>query len=204
MKIADTFQHTLTRVFDYSEYKLYVKARYEEGKTTGEGYFDQYLEYTKLNIARNDRIDKNIEILPELEEILGKLESDIRILAITEGWCGDSPQNLPLFAKMEELSKGKIQLDIILRDENLKVMDEFLTNGGRSIPKVIFMDKISNIILAEWGPRPKPVQEMVKENKESGKKSKEEIAVDIQKWYNKDNMRTIQGEVIGIFRELGV
>ena len=203
MKIASTFEHTITRVFDYEEYEQYIEARFEEGQTTGEGYPDSYLDYTKMNLYRMKRLDKTAQLNAELTQIASSLQSEIRILVITEGWCGDSAQNLPVFGKLEQASKGNITLEFIMRDDNLEVMDEFLTNGGRSIPKAIFMDKTSGVVLGEWGPRPKPVMDIVMQNKETGAMSKEEQAFAIQKWYNQDKTETLQSEIISIFKEMG-
>ena len=58
-------------------------------------------------------------------------------LVLTEAWCGDAAQSLPIINKMAEVSDN-ITLRLILRDENLDVMDQFLQNGrSRSIPKLI-------------------------------------------------------------------
>ena len=55
---------------------------------------------------------------------------------------------------------SNINLQLVLRDENLELMDLFLTNGGRSIPKLIALDKDLNILFT-WGPRPQTATNMV-------------------------------------------
>ena len=57
-------------------------------------------------------------------------------LIITEGWCGDAAQCIPTIEKIAAESKN-IETHYVLRDENLDLIDEYLTNNARSIPKLI-------------------------------------------------------------------
>ena len=103
-------------------------------------------------------------------------------------------QNLPVVQKMVEYQPN-IDLKLIFRDEHLDVMDAFLTNGGRSIPKLIMLDEGSLAELGQWGPRPAPVQEMVIEFKETGGEYSK-FSERVQKWYNADRTETVQREFI--------
>ena len=69
------------------------------------------------------------------------------------GWCGDAAQILPVINKMAEVS-DKIDLRIVLRDDNENLMNLFLTNGTKSIPKLIIIDKATNKVINDFGPRP--------------------------------------------------
>ncbi|MHC8520324.1 thioredoxin family protein [Rossellomorea sp. H39__3] len=61
------------------------------------------------------------------------------MIAITEDWCGDAMVNIPILLKLAEAAG--IEVKMILRDENLELMDQYLTNGtSRSIPIFIFID----------------------------------------------------------------
>jgi hypothetical protein len=113
-------------------------------------------------------------------------------MIITEAWCGDAANILPVVVKMAEADK-RVSLKIILRDQNLKIMERFLTNGARAIPIVIFFDDNFNE-LASWGARPKPAQQIVISHKENPVKSIDEVIVDLQKWYIEDKGQTIQNE----------
>ncbi|MDF2722696.1 MAG: thioredoxin, partial [Paenibacillus sp.] len=53
-----------------------------------------------------------------------------------------------------------IPVEVLIMEENLDTMDQFLTMGGRSIPVVIFADT-GGFVLGQWGPRPKHVQEVM-------------------------------------------
>ena len=67
-------------------------------------------------------------------------------MVISEGWCGDAAQILPVINKMALVS-NKIEFRIVLRDENPALMDAFLTNGGKAIPKVIMIDNESGEVI---------------------------------------------------------
>ena len=125
-------------------------------------------------------------------------------LVLTEGWCGDAAQILPVLDKMEKISEH-IEMKLILRDENLDVMDAYLTNGGRSIPKLLVLDAHTNEVLGSWGPRPSELQEIVMaereeikkiEDKQARKQANQELAIRAQKWYAKDKTLSIQREVL--------
>ena len=53
--------------------------------------------------------------------------------------CGDAAHVLPVLNKFAE-NDTTITLSILLRDDNEELMDRFLTNGTRSIPKLIILN----------------------------------------------------------------
>jgi Thioredoxin len=61
-----------------------------------------------------------------------------KILALAEAWCGDVYRELPTVARIAEATG--MRLRIFLRDENPDIMDEFLSNDGKSraIPVFVF------------------------------------------------------------------
>ena len=117
-----------------------------------------------LNDRRMKRLDKTIKISEETIQEFQKVKQPQTWLVLTEGWCGDAAQNLPILDKIAS-DTANIDLKIVLRDENLDLMDLFLTNGGRSIPKLIALDKDNNV-LDFWGPRPTIATKMVADYKE--------------------------------------
>ncbi|WP_042143011.1 thioredoxin family protein [Paucisalibacillus sp. EB02] len=100
--------------------------------------------------------------LPEDEEFFSKLRNkNLRVIVITEDWCGDAMMNTPVLLHLAE--KNDMEVRMILRDSNLELMDQYLTNGkSRSIPIFIFIDERGNEV-AKWGPRAEPVQNYVDE-----------------------------------------
>jgi hypothetical protein len=61
-----------------------------------------------------------------------------KALAIAEAWCGDVYRELPTMARVAEAAG--MELRVFLRDENPDIMDEFLSNDGKSraIPVFVF------------------------------------------------------------------
>ena len=102
---------------------------------------------------------------------------------------------------MEEASNGKIKMDLVLRDDNLELMDLFLTNGGRSIPKLICFDAETKAELATWGPRPAEAQELFKKLKSEGT-PKEEFIAAIHNWYANDKTQKLQLELAELLKQV--
>jgi len=179
----------------YQDYFNLLENLLAEGKTTGENHSETMLNYAKMNIQRMKRLEKTIRLSKTLEQALAQIkENKLIFLVITEGWCGDAAQNIPLLNKMEEVSSG-IELKLILRDENLEVMDQFLTNGGRSIPKLIVLDAENHEVLGSWGPRAKPAQEMVLDFKKEENGDFQEFVKKLQLWYSQDKTQSQQKEL---------
>jgi len=186
--------------YTYSDYRNLVDSEFEKGRTTGPNQGDDYLNYTKMNIQRMNRLDKTIELDDELITKLKAQPCKVNWLLITEAWCGDAAQNVPILSKMAEASPN-IELRLILRDENLQIMDQYLTNGGRAIPKLIILDGDMNEITT-WGPRPSIVQEMVMENKRTDTMPYSEFGKVVQKWYAKDKGKALQLEMMTIIEQM--
>ncbi len=88
----------------------------------------------KLNLSRSARVEKQFVPSDELIEALNKISAPQLWIVLTESWCGDSAQNLPIIAKISELSKN-VGLQILLRDSNPEIMDQYLTNWNAQYSK---------------------------------------------------------------------
>lgn len=121
----------------------------------------------------------------------------LRVIVLTEDWCGDAMLNLPILLKIAE--KIQMEVRILLRDENLELMDQYLTNGtSRSIPIFIFINE-NGEEKAVWGPRAEEIQAFVeqkmaslpaKEDPSFDEKRKEMIAVMTKKYVNDTQLWT--------------
>lgn len=186
---------TISKTYNYRQYLDLFIGLFKNGKVTGLEQLPDRLEATALNIQRTKKWDKIAKIKPELEEILKKVDQPMNWLVITEGWCGDSSQNLPFINKMAEAS-DKIDLRIILRDENPEIMNQFLTNGTKSIPKLVCLNP-ENEVLWTWGPRPEGIIKLVEEFKQKNPAyTKEEFHQNLHLWYAKDRGSLIQDDFI--------
>ena len=178
---------------DYEMYRSMIDELLDEGKTTGSNQSEDLTEYTRLNVHRMKRLDKQVQLRDSLKGKLQDVQQPLTWLVLTEGWCGDAAQNIPVIAKMAEENED-IDLKLILRDDNLDIMDEYLTNGGRSIPKLICLDTETLDEKGSWGPRPQKLQKGAMEWKEDPDISMEEWAERVHKWYAVDKADKIQDE----------
>ena len=186
----------LERAISYAQYIKLIDELLAEGKTTGANQSDAMLGYAKLNRQRMYRLSKTIELSDDVKISVQKSRRKQIWLIITEGWCGDAAQNVPVIEKIAAES-DKIETRYVLRDENLELMDQYLTKGARSIPKLIVLDAESLEVLGRWGSRPAPAQEMFYELKIEGM-DKGQISEILQRWYNEDRGRSLQAELVEI------
>lgn len=85
-----------------------------------------------------------------------KGRDDVRCSILMADWCGDVVRNIPVVFRA--LEAGGVLVEVLIMEEHLDTMDQFLTFGGRSIPVVLFTDAEGRV-LGKWGPRPTYVQE---------------------------------------------
>lgn len=198
-------QSIIDKAYSYPSYRQMIDELFADNKTTGDDHSEAMLDYTKLNLSRMKRLDKKSRLTNETLEELAKMRRSVIWLVITEGWCGDAAQIVPVLNHMANENEH-ISLKLILRDKNLDIMDAFLTNGGRSIPKILVLDAATLEILTTWGPRPEVAQEIVLSAKvkasavddlELKTKIQKASAKDLHLWYAKDKTRAIQEEFLG-------
>ncbi len=189
-------QSLISEAYTYASYREFLDGLLAEGKTTGANQSESMINYATLNQKRMRKWEKIGKITPELMGKVQAIDQKMTWLVITEGWCGDAAQNLPFLNKMAELNPN-IDLRFVLRDENLSLMEGFLTNGGRSIPKLIALDD-SLEVLGTWGPRPEPMQKAFLANKVSQEKTGKEFTEYLHLWYAKDKGLTLQNEFLAI------
>jgi len=182
---------TFSKGLDYPTYRSLIKSLLSENKTTGSNHSEAMIAYTKMNEQRMNRWDKKINLEAELSNEIAEL-TRTNWLVISEAWCGDAAQNIPFIAKLAA-ENSTIDLRFILRDEHPEIMDQYLTNGAKSIPILVMMDENFND-LATWGPRPEPVQKMVMEAKEKPNLDQPKFIESIHKWYAIDKNKTISNE----------
>lgn len=166
-----------------------------KGENKAEIYQDEaFVEYTRLNQRRQKRWNKTGQLSDKVRQFFQRLDREIQVVVITEPWCGDSAHALPFIQKMVELN-DRVTLDIQLRDEDSE-MDQYLTNGSRSIPMVIFRDQ-SGKDLGVWGPRPNGATKLRDELLNSVENVVER-KTQLQQWYNADKGREIQKEILAL------
>ncbi|MCB9236037.1 MAG: thioredoxin family protein [Bacteroidia bacterium] len=183
----------LQKGISYADYLRLIDDLLLDGKTTGPNQSEDLTHYAVLNRARMKRLDKTFEMDPDLRKLLQNLDKKWFWVVLTEGWCGDAAQNVPILAALAAAHPG-IDFRILLRDEHPEVMAAYLTNGGKAIPKLIVLEADTLAEVGVWGPRPAPAQEMVMAFKANPTEPYSEFVKKVQAWYNHDGNATIQQE----------
>ena len=189
----------IKKAFNFEEYINLIDGLLAKGKTTGPNQSETMFNYGRLNRQRMKRLNKTVKLSDSLVE-KARNSKKLIWLIITEGWCGDAAQSIPVIEKIASENKN-IETLYVLRDENLELMDRYLTNNARSIPKLIVLDGETLEELGSWGPRPKPAMDYFYQMRESGME-KSQMMENIQRWYLKDREQTIQKEFEKLFDDV--
>lgn len=191
-------QADIDKSMDYSHYRNLVDDLLSQGLSTGENQSESMTHYSRMNVHRMEKWDKIGKLNLNLIDRLNTLTMPQTWLVLTEGWCGDAAQNLPFIAKMVTHAP-EIRLRFLLRDQNIHIMDKYLTNGGRSIPKLIALDSEMNELF-NWGPRPKYAQDFVMQKRSDGVPYKV-YSEELHKWYARDKGNALQREFLALLGE---
>lgn len=191
--------NSLANTYTYETYRTRIQNLLAEGKSSGDEQSDEILAYSQLNETRMNRLDKTIKITSETEAFLSALNTEYIWLVLSEGWCGDAAQILPIINKMAQVS-DKVELQIVFRDENPELMNLFLTNGGKAVPKMIILDKRTLEVVADWGPRPADAIKLILDYKAKHGIVDETAKADLQMWYLHDKGVSTQNEIVSLLK----
>jgi len=197
INVKSLIEESITKSMSYQDYRALVAKLVEEDGTTGPNQTEALIEYTKMNDRRMKRWDKTLKISEEAQAQISNNEKPMTWLVLTESWCGDAAHVMPAINKVAELNEN-IDFKVVLRDENEGLMDAFLTNGGRSIPKLILLDKATNEVIDTFGPRPSTATQMVVDYKTEHGQLTPEFKEDLQRWYNKDKGQTVVSDLANL------
>ncbi len=153
----------------------------------------QRLEFTQLNLHRTERILRTWQPSAALAAELARLTRAQTWLVLTEPWCGDSAQCLPCIEVMAGLQPA-ISLRMVLRDENLDLMDQYLTKGKRSIPRLVAFDAEGNETFG-WGPRPAAAQAVFDQAKAEDL-AKPDLLERLHLFYGRDRGAALDAEFV--------
>ena len=175
----------LEKAMGYNDYRSLMATLALEGKSTGKNQNEELANYTLLNERRMKRLDKTIKVDADTETKIKDFDKKVTWLVLTESWCGDAAQTIPVMNKLAVLN-DHISLKLLLRDENVELMQRFLSNGAMAIPKLIAVDGDTTEVIGEWGSRPTAAAKMVMEEKANFGRLRPEFKQTLQQWYNKD------------------
>ena len=181
------YSEYLDKAVEYTSYQsLFVEKSENPDSYT-------YGQYIPMNLQRSSRLDRTFKLTEEQVKIAQNAPQQTW-LVISEHWCGDASQTVPVMAKIAEASQGNISLRLVYRDEVPELMQAHLTNGGMAVPKIVKLDAKKQLI-NDWGPRPLEAQNLViklKSNPETAAKYSEEL----HKWYAKDKQQSTVKELL--------
>ncbi|WP_040280470.1 thioredoxin family protein [Psychroserpens damuponensis] len=195
--VNNIITNSLKQAINYQDYRALVQQLVLEESSTGNDKTEALANYTMLNDRRMKRWDKTLKVSEETKEKAFNFKGDVTWLVITESWCGDAAHVIPALNKIAELSPN-IDLKLVFRDENEALMDQFLTNGGRAIAKLIMIDNTTGNVLASYGPRPTEATKMVNDYKAAHGQLTPEFKEDLQGWYNKNKGQNVMQDVISL------
>ncbi|WPQ60516.1 thioredoxin family protein [Chitinophaga sancti] len=156
-----------------------------------------YLNYTKLNWTRMNRWLKTGKLTDAFKTAIQNINTYQHWIIITEPWCGDAAHSVP-FLEMASHLNPLIKVTYELRDSEPFRINQYLTNNGKSIPKLIIRNA-DGYDLATWGPRPKDCQEMYK-RLTAEKADFDTVKMEIQKWYNANKGQDLQEEMTELLK----
>lgn len=198
--MKEIIQNAIQNSFSYAEYRKLASDLVAQGKPTGHDLSEALAHYAELNETRMNRLEKTITLTDAVIQTLQNSSKNAIWLVLAESWCGDAAQILPVLNKMSEASNS-IQLNIVLRDDHDALMQLFLTNGAKSIPKLIILDAQTLNVLADWGPRPLGAKQLIEEYKATHGVVDETGKIELQKWYLHDKGISIQQEILEIMSQ---
>lgn len=155
---------------------------------------EQYLVTVVKNRELWHGVHQRVRLPEDLLERARELPGGWNLLALSEDWCGDAVNTLPVLARFA--AEAGWSFRVLERDENLDIMDAHLTNGrSRSIPIVIVYDEAFREV-GWWGPRPAEIQAWVmSEGLEMSSPDRYKV---VRRWYAKDRGRTTIAELLDI------
>lgn len=194
--IKDALKEAIT----YNELVELINELTINNSTTGEEKTEALINYTKLNQRRFKRWNKTLKVSDEVKNEIVKYKNPITWLVLTESWCGDAAHVMPAMNKVAKLNEN-IDIKVVMRDEHPELMDAFLTNGNRSIPKVIMLDNETNKVLGSYGPRPSNATKLVNDYKSNYGKLTPEFKENLQRWYNKDKGQNTINDLVELLKK---
>lgn len=192
--LREVFTH---KGFDYQKLLNNIHRRIEETDSSklDEKSKKRY-QIIKLNYHRYLRIQKIFKVSEQLKKVVTSLEKPQLWLIITEESCGDSAQTIPCIYNISQFNP-KITLKFIYRDENLDLMDQFLTNGKRRIPKLIAFDEEGNELF-RWGPRPGEADKLFYQIRDDEGRGKDAALEKVHLWFSKDRCKSFNQEFVDL------
>jgi len=197
METQNAFDKVMQRGISYNQYLNEFEFEINNSDPNKFNEHDLNLfNFKKLNFQRTSRIHKTFKPSEKIISAMKSIDNPQFWMVITENWCGDSAQSLPYIYEISKLNSN-IEMKIILRDKNLDIMDNYLTDGkSRSIPKMVVFNEFGEELF-QWGPRPTELVNQIDIWKSEGL-SKDDYIETIHLWYAKNKGKNLEAELIAL------
>lgn len=199
ISVQDIISKSVRKSISYPQYRAEVEALVANNSTSGNEKTEALIDYTMLNDRRMRRWDKTVKVSEEVKAKVAAYKNNVTWLVQTESWCGDAAHVIPVINKIAELS-DHIELKLVYRDENETLMRAFLTNGAKSIPKLIMIDNHSGEVLDTFGPRPSDATQLVLDYKAEHGVLTPEFKEELQHWYNADKGQNTINDLLKLLK----
>lgn len=178
------------------------RERFETGAT-----YEEYRQAASKHERLWNGIYDHLRVPDDVKQRLDNLPGKRSVLVLAEDWCGDAASLVPILAKLADAAPQTIELRVFAREENLDIMDQHLSHGGRAIPVAIVFDDEMNK-LGWWGPRPGPAQSLFREkirDFRAGRLTDKALQVNkpLLRWYRQDRGRHTMDEFLTILERGG-
>lgn len=197
LQLSEIIERSFSQSYSYKEFRDLMDDLLTRNQSTAKVQEESLTEYSKMNQRRMKRWEKTLKISEEAASKIKAYKGKLIWLVITESWCGDAAHSMPVMNKLAELNSD-IEIKVVLRDEHEELMNQFLTNGGKSIPKLVMYQPETKKVIAEWGPRPTTATQMVEAYKTKHGKLDAEFKEELQRWYNKDKGQTTIENILAL------
>lgn len=186
---------------NFLAYYQYCKSIAEQPLSAQKAPYNQpdYLDYVQLNWSRMNRWLKNGQLSGALVNLIKDIKSAQNWLIITEPWCGDAAHSVPFMELLSEVNP-LITIRYELRDSEPFSINQYLTNGSKSIPKLVVRNAEGHDLFT-WGPRPVGCQ-VIYTDLSAREAGFEELKIALQKWYNADKGQALQEELLALLAQV--
>ena len=192
------------KLFSYEEYRDSLEKMVHGEPSDFPVQPGDKVRFLPINLQRMRRMEKTLSLQPDLQKLLLNIHTPLLWVVIAEPWCGDGAQNLPVFHRMAH-TNPLIELKIILRDTNSDFMDQYLTDGKRSIPILICYNAETGEELFTWGARPSSLEkEIVTFKEQNPGYDHDSFLVFVHGWYAKDKGNGVQEDFVKLISNFNV
>src|ERR1051326_7932789 len=190
------------KLFSYEDYRDNIDKMIHGQSSDLPVQADDKMRFLPLNLQRMKRMEKTVFPDAKLQALLQQINKPLQWIVLAEPWCGDGAQNLPVLNTMAK-TNVLIDLKVLLRDSNPDIMDRYLSDGKRSIPKLVCFDTESGEELFTWGARPSSLEkEIISFKEQNPAYNHDDFLAFVHSWYARDKGKGIQEDFIFLLSKL--